>query len=342
VSWRPAVPAARTLARALARATTTVAIGCAAQAGGAESVGRLDAQVDNDRFASGRHDDRWYTSGVMLRGYRAAAGTPIASLADLWCGRVGGCGAAATAWSVLTIGQQLHTPGSSGRTRPQPYDRPYAGWLFAAPAVLIGGGDTSQLLGMRIGVVGPAALGKPSQNGVHRLLGQQPAGGWEWQLRPALAVQADYAHLRRHPLGTGVDVVRRLALTAGNLALQAAAGASVRWGDLPAAPTYPGQPADAGLGGSREGAWHVFAGGEFRLVGWDRLVDGPTFGYESQVTARAVTGDLHAGMSVGLARELRLDFVVTVRTAEFDAPAESARMQPQRFGTIRLRWTPSG
>jgi lipid A 3-O-deacylase len=298
---------------------------------------RVELQVDNDLFAPGR-GERWYTSGVFLRGYwPAAAGGAADGIASWWCLQTR-CGTGARHVLVLSVGQQLYTPATPWKSTPQPDDRPYAAWLFGSAAVLSEDARGAQLLGLRAGVIGPGAQGEAAQNTVHRLLAQKPAGGWAYQRRSLVGLQLDYSGLASRPLASDLDVVGRFAATAGSAAVQTSVGAVLRWGSLPGIPTYPNQPTLTRLNHAA-GDWHVFTGGELRLVGRDRLVDGPVEGYASRVRARSFVPEFMAGVSVALTPRWQLEFTVTVRAPEFEADHEPLRLRPQQFGSILLRWT---
>jgi lipid A 3-O-deacylase len=84
-------------------------------------------------------------------------------------------------WTVL--GQSIYTPENHQARDPSLDDRPYAGWLYTG-LNFVQDYDAQQLTTLQFlgGIVGPWALGRQVQNGVHALLGQQLARGWDHQL----------------------------------------------------------------------------------------------------------------------------------------------------------------
>jgi hypothetical protein len=300
----------------------------------------VSLQLDNDSFATWPHDDRWYTSGLVARWVRETGDADLhGRVAAAWCSWAD-CGTGARSYRLTTLAHRIHTPADTARTDPQPHDRPYGAWLSIGTGVLVREPDVQQRIELGLGVVGPAALGEPVQNGVHRWLGLDESRGWRWQLRSRPAVQAGWSRLvRAGAPGARLDRVGRLALDAGTLRGVVSAGAMLRWGEPPAGPSWPGEPmADWGGTPDDTGRWHVFAGADLRLVGWDRLLDGPATGYASLARPEPLGGDVFAGASLRVARDWRVDLAMTLRSAGFDSPQGPA-YPSQRYGTMQLRWS---
>lgn len=300
----------------------------------------VEFALDNDGLAIWPYSDRWYTAGARLRWVNeAGAGGLHARLAAAWCERTG-CGDGARVHRVTALSQRIYTPADKQRTAAPTNDRPYGAALALGTGVLVREPAVQVRLDARIGVVGPAALGELTQNGTHRLLGVQQARGWDTQLRPRPLLQLGWSRMRRDALAdAGLDWVHRFALDAGSVTGWASAGAMLRFGAPPAAPTWPAEPAAPwSAGDARPGAWHLFVGADARAVAYDRLVDGATFAERPSVRARPWVGDVFAGASVALAREWRLDLSMTLRSVAFEADVDPTDRW-QRFGSLRLRWT---
>jgi lipid A 3-O-deacylase len=297
----------------------------------------LEVRVDNDSFVTPRADDeRWYTSGVFVRAaFDAPADAPDARLAAAWCARVVGCDPGSATLRLVSLSHRIHTPGLTGTAGPQPYDRPYAAALALGAASVVVGERTRQGLELQLGAVGPAALGEPVQNALHALLGQPPARGWPWQVRPQALAQLGWSRVSSHRLGvTGADVVLRTGVLLGTPQTQAEAGAMLRVGG--AGPAWPGES----LGVREPAGWQLFAGVEGRAVARDTLIDGATFGHASQVRREPLVGSAFAGVSFGALRDWRLELAVAVHGVAFDSPVQAYPFRPQRVGTIGLRWQP--
>ena len=79
---------------------------------------------------------------------------------------------------AVFIGQSIFTPKNLSLRPPDPYDRPYAGWLYIGVSVLQ---ETDLLmlenLELDAGIVGPGWLAKQVQNDFHQFIGIARAQG---------------------------------------------------------------------------------------------------------------------------------------------------------------------
>jgi hypothetical protein len=313
----------------------------AASAAAAGGVRVLEFQLDNDQFAfTPARDERWYTSGEFLRiAFETPRDAPDARLAAAWCSHVLGCDTGSTIHRVWSLGHAIYTPQFPGTQSPQPDDRPYAAALYGGVATVVHGEFVRQTLELKLGVVGPAALGEEVQNLLHRIIGQAQVQGWQWQVRAQPLVALGWSRLSRHRLGSGFDWVGRTALELGTPVTQAGAGAIVRMGRLADGPAWPGEIGLAS--GGVPGAWQLYAGLQINAVARNRLVDGMTYGYASQVVTEPWGGELLAGGMLALTAEWQLAYTFALRAVEFSAPNRGRALQAQRIGSIALRWTPS-
>jgi len=317
-------------------AVVAAAWGLAGPAAG-QPVG-VDVRLDNDQFAFTPGDDeRWYTSGAIVSfAFQPSAQAFDARLAAAWCAHLFACDADARMLRIVSLGHTIHTPAATGRPVPQPDDRPYAATLHGGLAAVVQGARIRQTLELRLGVVGPAALGEQVQNTLHRLIGEAPAQGWAYQVRAQPLAELGWSRLSRHvPSGGGWDVVLRQSVQLGTPVTQAGLGALVRAGSPPAVPHWPGE---SGLAVPAGGAWHLQAGVELRAVAANALIDGPATGTVSRVQREPFVGDLLAGASIGLADRWTLEFTLVRRSVEFSAAAQTGALRPQRFGMVALRW----
>lgn len=85
---------------------------------------------------------------------------------------------------TLGIGQDIYTPEHKRERIPRRDERPYAGYLYAFWERV----DGDYTYTVRPGWIGPHALGKDAQCGVHLALGQDCPAGWPEQIsdRPTL------------------------------------------------------------------------------------------------------------------------------------------------------------
>jgi hypothetical protein len=299
----------------------------------------IEVQLDNDQFAfTPGSQERWYTSGVLARWALDADPTDFdARLSAAWCANVIGCDAGARTARVWSIGQAMYTPAYLSTTSPQPYDWPYAAALSATISSVVYGERTRQSLGVSLGVIGPAALGEPVQNAVHRVINNPPPLGWGLQVRAQPVFELNWSGMVATPISPGrFDLVGRALVQLGNPVTQAGVGGLVRVGALPMGPEWPGEMALS----RRPQGLHVYAGAEVRGVARNILIDGATYGYDSLVQHRPWVAEAIGGASWAFDKAWSVDYSLSFRTVEFTAPLEPRALNPQRIGMIRLRWTP--
>ncbi len=110
----------------------------------------------------------------------------------------------------LSVGQIIQTPAMLSKRELIPNDVPYAA-VIAAQATWLSYND-SEFHGFEVsaGVVGPAALGEPSQNLVHNAIGINEARGWNNQLGNEPVFNLNYMRKKKfyryhNPSGFGMD-----------------------------------------------------------------------------------------------------------------------------------------
>jgi len=142
--------------------------------------GVLSLQIDNDLFA---RSDQNYTSGI-----RIAYTTPMGSSHPLESSVRALPLFAGPSRVTYSLGQQLYTPRDISASQLITTDEPYAGYLYA------GFGIESELprehgrrilvsFELQVGIVGPTALGKQTQQAAHKIFGSEKANGWDNQLK---------------------------------------------------------------------------------------------------------------------------------------------------------------
>ncbi len=248
-------------------------------------------------------------------------------------------------WTIL--GQSLFTPTNLKLVDPNPADRPYAGWLYTGASFLqehkTDRGTELENFEVLVGVVGPDALGRQTQNDFHTLIGDHTANGWGYQLanEPGVAISYErkwrYNSMAVGPLA--VDVVPAAGVTVGNVFTYAQVGGMVRLGQNLETDYGPPQirPGVSGTTWVDEAAaqghvgWSFFLGAYGRAIARNIFLDGNTFTDSRSVPKKILVGDLAGGASVWVSRAVRLDLTVLDRSPEFTG-------QPvwDRYGTIAL------
>jgi hypothetical protein len=169
--------------------------------------GVVTLRLENDTFAG---LDYWYSHGHEL-----AAVVPVVRRR----GRV--------LRFRLAIGQALYTPRNIHFREPPPRDLPFAAQLRVDAGAILDDVRTTFLLRARFGVVGRAAGGEATQDGIHAMLGVRRPEGWIHQLPDqragGLAVATAW-HPRLELDGLALVPVGLLRVEAGAMEGRATAG----------------------------------------------------------------------------------------------------------------------
>ena len=183
----------------------------------------IGAQSDNDSYLA-QGSDRYYTDGnfIYFRHALDVKGNP--GLQNKVLG--------------FEIGQKLFTPQSgsinfTGVDDPRYIDRPFAAYLYVGSTLnLLYKNESNLKLGAQIGVLGPDAFGRPTQNFVHQLLGLYKPGGWEYQIDNDLELNLSAEYNKLLTRGSWIDVSLTSYANLGNGLTGAGVGPLFRLGDF--------------------------------------------------------------------------------------------------------------
>ena len=330
------------------RATSVAAIAEAVQgaiilalllagAGGAQAddQSRITLQEENDFFTPDNRD-RHYTQGAQA-GYLSPDLGPDGMAAPMtWLGSFLPAfqdGVTSTSRRFdLFVGQELFTPQDKRLQDPDPRDRPYAGWLNGGIG-FIKDADQQTLdhFEIQVGVVGPASLGKQTQNNFHLAIDQPESRGWGFQLRnePTLNFYFDRHQRFIADLdgALSIDVIPAVVAAAGNAFDYLGAGGRARFGQnlrVDYGPPHIG-PGPSGTdyfnkdyySSDSQFGWYIFIGTEGRVVGHNIFLDGNSFVDSRSVSRRPLVGDLEAGAALFYSDWLRLSYTYLYRSDEF-------------------------
>jgi lipid A 3-O-deacylase len=303
----------------------------------------VSVQLENDSI--GRYNDGYYTHGMELAFLQGKQKVPswLATLAGWFPLYTAGDKRRLVSYS---LGQKLFTPKDKESSTVVADDRPYAGYLYTTATLISlldhdNGVDSGDMLELTLGLVGPSALGKETQNTVHQLGGDGLAQGWDNQLQDELALGVTYSRLWRvvRPLGGGLEggINPHLSLALGNVYTYAATGVMFRLGDNlrrdlnppNIRPGFPGVPYYQSLPGVD---WYGFAGYELRWVGRDIFLDGNSLADSHRVDKEWLVGDTQYGI-VFVHRQIRLAISNMVRSREF-----VTQRQGSSYTAINLSW----
>ncbi len=310
--------------------------------------GRVTLIEENDAFAS--RDDRHYTQGLRLSYLSGAVSpggfwdSPFDWLAGPLPVFAGNADSRKRKIEWIILGQSLFTPARLEPANPDPRDRPYAGWLYTGASLLQDqGGHSLERLELLLGVVGPSALGKQTQNDFHQIIEVGQSHGWGHQLQDEPGLVLSYERDWRFELplafGVAVDAVPELGASLGNVLTYGEAGGILRIGQNLGAdygPTHirPSQSGGGWFDADRMDSpigWYAFVGAQGRAVGRNIFLDGNSWQQSRSVDKKPLVGDLVWGAALFWSDRLRVDFTVTDRSKEF-----YGQKFPDRFGMITL------
>ena len=320
---------------ALMAASLLGVIPAAAQQGDPEGVFTL--VIENDLF-SRDNADKHYSNGFRVGWLSPDSGGPQ----GLW--ELGEyiplIDTSARRRIGFALGHNLYTPENKIRTDRILNDRPYGAFLYAGLAFQSQSDRRLDTVELDIGVVGPAALGEPIQNNVHRLIGSDEAHGWDNQLQNepgiALVFERKWRYLAETSGGYGLDLIPHVAGSIGNVFTYGGAGLTFRLGedlsvDFGPPRIRPALPGSASFDKPLDRlAWYLFVGGEARGVVRDIFLDGNTLGSEQSISKKPFVFEAQAGLAVVI-RQTRISYTQIWRSEEF-----SGQRKGDYFGSISI------
>ena len=251
----------------------------------------------------------------------------------------------------LTAGQSIFTPTNVVSATPSPRDRPYAAWLYTGAGLLqeTKYQDYHTLENVEIlgGIVGPAALGGPTQNTFHQFIGVNSSLGWQNQLHnePGVILTYERKYRFQQPIydNLAVDIIPEAGGSGGNILTYAEIGGIMRFGQNLAADYGPEHIRPSVSGTSWFDANQLngnfglygFIGAQGRAVARNIFLDGNSWSASPGVGHKPLVADFTGGVSAFWSTRIRADFTVTQRTKEFDGQ----RGHPDRFGGVNIAFS---
>jgi lipid A 3-O-deacylase len=276
--------------------------------------------------------DHFYTNGLLF-GYTSPTGVLPDSIADL-SNAIWGHGVQRISFDVT---QQIHTPTDTGTRYPNPRDQPYSGILLGNLSLISDTANTRNVSMLSLGVIGPDAGARNTQNNFHDMISRAQVNGWYYQIPNQPAIELLQERTWRLPLGVvgglDTDLLPALTLGVGNVRDYAQAGVTVRAGrgldsDFGVPRLRPGLSGGNAYTPTRPIAWYVFAGMNGQAVAYDGLLPdhpGP------HVTPIWDVGEFQTGVAV-MAFGLRLTVAYVAQTQEF----VGQRYGIHQFGSISV------
>jgi hypothetical protein len=291
--------------------------------------------VENDMLAN---TDRYYTNGLKF-----GVGLPLDLIqvpaSDLLRKLADGEEAPHVG---LFLGQNMYTPRQITIATPQPWDRPWAAWLYLGGVAQLARGNRLDTVELDLGLVGPPALGRQIQTEWHRLIGVATPQGWSNQITSEPAFMVTYLQKRKFGWGA-VELIPHAGASLGTVMTLARAGATVRVGqNMTGFGPDTIEPGGAMLrdmrrksepGRARAFEWSIHAGIDQRLVAYNVFLDGNVFHHSPSVKRQPHVFDLTAGFSVRW-QAVRFSFTRVRRSEEFYT--ESHNGGRQNFDSLNL------
>jgi hypothetical protein len=304
---------------------------------------------ENDAFGS--RQDRHYTQGILFS--VLSPDLRPASMLDQAVDQIGRIapmfsrdldGSSHRRIEFIPAAQSIFTPEDLHLTRPDPRDRPYAGWLYGGLGLIQeNGGNRVHDAELLIGVVGPSAGSQQAQDFFHRWIKVGIPQGYGYELRNRPAIEFSYETLRRVELigdhATSLDMVPELGVDVGNVFGTIEAGSLIRFGNALQI-DYGPQRIRPALSGT---AYHAtpspaavlhyafFIGAQLRYVAANTFIDRANEVAPSGLERKPWVGDWIAGAEVFPGRRLKLSFEITRRSLEFNGQRNA-----DVFGSIGL------
>jgi hypothetical protein len=283
----------------------------------------LGLYLDNDGrwFKPNHHTDRHYTSGVkVVYGFRPD--WPWLEDFGRWDFPFFPADSQEVTTAVgLFFGQNIYTPDRTDEPQKRhEEDMKYAGWLYTGLFVQRAARTVMDQVELNVGVIGPSAHGRQSQNCTHQVLGGNKAIGWEDQINDEAAVNGSWMRRQRLTggwLGPGEnhDFLAEYGAAAGSVHCDAQIGLMGRWSllnDLPG-DFGPGRSAmPSGVLGRSESmptAAYLFGRISGKGVGYNRFL--------TDLDPKPFVGEFQVGIAIQY-KSMEIIYSQTFLTHEFE------------------------
>ncbi|MBC7361430.1 MAG: lipid A deacylase LpxR family protein [Candidatus Aminicenantes bacterium] len=237
-----------------------------------------------------------------------------------------GPGSACRRWGVFSLAQGMFTPADLTRKEIIPYDRPYAGLLYAGLTLVKSTGRSQDSLGLASGLVGPHSYAGALQRWLHKTYGWTYPQGWENQLKDEPILEIWFNRFwtlvarRKAASGWSPAVKAGVGGELGNLMTAVEAVLDLRFGfNLhPEADSFSWAPlfGQLDLAEATRTSVYAFLRFEGKVVARNLLLEGSTFADGHGVELNHFYGQLISGL-VYRSAEATLSFYWVLRTKEF-------------------------
>lgn len=234
----------------------------------------------------------------------------------------------------ISLNQELHTPLNKFTPNPSKDDAPYGAALFASFSSINRTKNFVEQLGVDIGVIGPIALGRQTQNTIHKITSNRPSLGWDTQIRNEFLLNLNYGIIYRwNFIEDFFDILPQGQVFLGNGYTAISAGARMRigygmrndFGIQKFKSKISQSMVDDGL------KIYILAGTNGSIVGRDIFIEGNTFGgVKSNLEIKRLIYEFELGAVIGY-KNVSLSYLFTRGSKKFRGQKDF-----HSYGSIRL------
>jgi len=241
----------------------------------------FEFSIDNDAFLIASLD-RYYSSGINFE--RRIALKPENKIFNYFPGLK------KAIWGI-GIGHNFYTSRQIKEKMVSRFDRPYAGWLYAATYLNLFPNQKSAIKTyIDVGVVGPASGGETVQKWWHETVGLAEPQGWEYQINNTPAINFKFLYQRQLFALSFMDLISESTLQFGTIHNNVRQGAVIRFINMQPLQNsiYSRSKLGNGLGRTDSGSEYdeilevfLFGGAEIEYVFYNSLIEGNFVGSSS-------------------------------------------------------------
>ncbi|MDE1314343.1 DUF2219 family protein [Vibrio aestuarianus] len=237
----------------------------------------LSLNIDNDGVFG---VDRDYTNGLFLT-YTSGSITPY------WWAKplsLSAWGASSLDKWAISIANKMWTPSDITLEKPEPNERPYAGFLYAEFNYISLHPQQASRFNLTLGTTGESSLSEKAQKIVHGITKSDDPNGWVYQVEDQVAGSVGYlSHFKlaryRSYFGTELEFSNVSEANIGNFRSDVSTGFMMRWGadlanNFGSAQIDAENPFYSGMIGTSNSGWFLFAGLEGRYRFNDVTIEG--------------------------------------------------------------------
>jgi len=245
----------------------------------------------------------------------------------------------------FVFGQSLVTPEDIEKVIPPENDCPYAAFLTGKMTAQYQNDETSDSMGLLIGVVGPSAQGERLQKVAHNIVGVTEPRGWQYQLKDEFVLNMSYIHKWKwvdtltssSGFYPGWDMTVYTGANAGNVLTDVTVGSIVRIGN--GANKFPSSPYKGGIGFIPDIGYsrnypffiNLIGGVEASYVFHSIVLDGSMFRDSPELDRVPLCANIFGGVGMGV-KGLWLSLVMVRGTKNYEEQEEQFKFGSMIFG----------